>query len=247
GRIRPMTRPALPAGICFDYGSTLVEFSRPVAAIAAAGEDLAGKLPLGGSAWHGTAGEFAVALDLLLDRLIAEGHRELGTREVDIEGIRKQAIQQLLGCDLNPELDAELEVGLQRAWVAGAHPVEPALRVLDQLKARGVRIGLCSNAPYPPALMYEQLDRLDLRRYFDAVLFSSEIGWRKPDPRIFSELLTRLGLPPGSVWFVGDEWEADIEGARRVGMRAILTPAATAPDQVREQLSHWVDLVKLVG
>lgn len=242
-----MTRPALAAGICFDYGSTLVEFSRPVAAIAAAGEALAGKLPLGGSVWNGTAGEFAVALDLMLDRLIAEGHRELGTREVDIEAIHQEAIQRLLGCALNPELSTELGVALQRAWVAGASPVEPALRVLDQLKARGVRVGLCSNAPYPPALMYEQLDRLELRRYFDAVLFSSEIGWRKPDPRIFSELLTRLGLPPSSVWFVGDEWEADIEGARGVGMRAILTPAAKAPDEAAAQLSHWGDLVKLVS
>jgi HAD superfamily hydrolase (TIGR01549 family) len=242
-----MTRPALPAGICFDYGSTLVEFSRPVAAIAAVGEDLEGQLPLRGSAWNGTAGEFAVALDQVLDHLIAEGHRELGTCEVDIEAIYQLAIQQLLGCALNPELSAELGVALQRAWVAGAHPIEPALTVVDQLKARGVRIGLCSNAPYPPALLYEQLDRLDLRRYFDAVLFSSEIGWRKPDPRIFSELLTRLGLSPSSVWFVGDEWEADIEGAQGVGMRAILTPAARAPDQGTTRLSHWGDLVKLVG
>jgi len=242
-----MTAPGLPAGICFDYGSTLVDFRRPVAAIAAAGEGLAGKLPLAGSAWSGNAGEFAVALDLLLDRLIDEGHRELGTREVDIEAIQKEAIQQLLGCALDPELNGELGAALQRAWVAGANPVRPALRVVNQLRERGLRIGLCSNAPYPPALMYEQLDRLDLRPYFDAVLFSSEIGWRKPDPRIFSELLIRMGLPASSVWFVGDEWEADIEGARGVGMPAILGPAAKSPVAAAAQLSEWGDLVTLLG
>lgn len=242
-----MTRPALAAGICFDYGSTLVDFTRPVGAIAAAGEGLAGELPLAGSAWNGTAGEFAVALDVLVDRLIGEGHRELGTREVDIEAIHQEATQQLLGRVLNPDLSAELGAALQRAWVAGANPVGPALKVVNQLRERGVRIGLCSNAPYPPALMYEQLDRLDLRQYFDAVLFSSEIGWRKPDPRIFSELLTRIGLPASSVWFVGDEWEADIEGARGVGMPAILAPAAKAPVVTAAQLSHWDDLVKLLG
>jgi HAD superfamily hydrolase (TIGR01509 family) len=242
-----MTRPARPAGICFDYGSTLVHFTRPLAAIAAAGEDLAGKLPLMGSAWNGTAGEFALALDLLLDGLIAERHRELGTREVDIEAIHQEAIYQLLGAGINPELTAELGAALQRAWVAGANPVGPALRVVDQLKQRGVRIGLCSNAPYPPALMYEQLDRLGLRRYFDAVLFSSEIGWRKPDPRIFSEVLTRMGLRPSSVWFVGDDWEADIQGAREAGMRALLAPAAKAPEATAVQLSRWGDLVTLLA
>jgi HAD superfamily hydrolase (TIGR01509 family) len=242
-----MTRPAHPAGICFDYGSTLVYFTRPLAAIAAAGENLAGKLPLAGSDWNGTAGEFAVALDLLLDRLITEAHRELGTREVDIEAIQREAIQQLLGRGINTDLNAELGVALQRAWVSGASPVEPALRVVDQLKERGVRIGLCSNAPYPPALMYEQLDRLGLRRYFDAVLFSSEIGWRKPDPRIFSEVLTRMGLRPSSVWFVGDDWEADIQGAREAGMRALLAPAAKAPEATAVQLSRWGDLVTLLA
>jgi putative hydrolase of the HAD superfamily len=242
-----MTAPGLPAGICFDYGSTLVDFTRPVAAIAAAGEALAANLPLAGSAWKGTAGEFAVALDLLLDRLIDEGHRELGVREVDIEAIHLEATRQLLGCVLNPGLGAELGTALQRAWVAGANPVRPALRVVNQLREGGLRIGLCSNAPYPPALMYEQLDRLDLRRYFDAVLFSSEIGWRKPDPRIFSELLMRMGLPASSVWFVGDEWEADIEGARGVGMPAILAPAAKAQVAAAPQLSEWGELVKLLG
>jgi putative hydrolase of the HAD superfamily len=242
-----MTAPALPAGICFDYGSTLVDFTRPVAAIAAAGEGLAGKLPLAGSAWKGTAGELAVALDLLLDRLVGEGHRKLGTREVDIEAIHQEAIEQLLGCALNPELSAEFGAALQRAWVAGANPVGPALRVVNQLRERGVRIGLCSNAPYSPDLMYEQLDRLDLRRYFDAVVFSSEIGWRKPDPRIFSELLQRIGLPASSVWFVGDDWEADIEGARGVGMQAILAPAGKAPVAAAAQLSQWGDLVKRLG
>jgi HAD superfamily hydrolase (TIGR01509 family) len=237
----------LPAGICFDYGFTLVDFARPVAAIAAAGEGMAGELPLADSGWGGTAGEFAVALDQLIDRLIGEGYSEIGWREVDIEAIHQAALHQLLRSQGSAELSAEFGAALQRAWVEGAAPVIPALKVLQQLRERGVRIGLCSNAPYPPALMYEQLDRLDLRRYFDAVLFSSEIGWRKPDPRIFSEILARMGLPASSVWFLGDDWEADIKGAQRAGMRAILAPGAKAPGAAAEQLSQWEDLVSLLG
>jgi HAD superfamily hydrolase (TIGR01509 family) len=242
-----VTGPDVPEGICFDYGSTLVNFERPVAAIAAAGEGLVADLPLSGGAWSGRAGEFAVALDLLLDQLIAEGHRDRGDREVDIDAIHADAIRQLLGRDLSPQLTARLEAALQRAWVEGAAPVEPALQALRRLREQGVQIGLCSNAPYPPALMYEQLDRLDLRRYFDAVVFSSEIGWRKPDPRIFSEVLARMALPANSVWFVGDDWEADIKGAQHAGMRALLAPGVTAPDGSAEQLGRWEDLENLLG
>lgn len=242
-----MTGRDVPAGICFDYGSTLVNFERPVAAIAAAGEGLAAELPLAGSAWGGSAAEFTVALDLLLDRLIAEGHRGLGNQEVDIVAIHAGAVRQLLGHDLDPQLTSRLGVVLQRAWVEGAAPIEPALAALDRLREQRVRTGLCSNAPYPPALMYEQLERLDLRRYFDAVLFSSEIGWRKPDPRIFSEVLARMALPASSVWFVGDDWEADIQGAQQAGMRAMLAPGSMAPDKSWEQLSQWEDLQILLG
>jgi len=235
-----------PAGICFDYGSTLVSFERPVAAIAAAGEGLAGDLELRGSAWTGSAGEFAVALDLLLDRLIVEGHRDLGDREVDIDAIHTDAIRQLLGRDLGRPLCARLEAALQRAWVEGATLIEPALAVLRRLRDQGVRTGLCSNAPYPPWLMYEQLDRLGLRRYLDAVLFSSEIGWRKPDPRIFAEILARMALPASSVCFVGDDWAADIKGAQQAGMRAILAPGAVAPDDSAERLGRWEELQNLL-
>lgn len=242
-----MTGSDVPAGICFDYGSTLVNFERPLAAIAAAGEGLAAELPLAGSAWAGRAADFAVALDQLLDRLIAEGHRDLGNQEVDIEAINAHAVRQLLGRDLAPQLSARLRVGLQRAWVEGAAPVEPALAVVRRLREQGVRTGLCSNAPYPPDLMYEQLDRLDLRRCFDAVLFSSEIGWRKPDLRIFSEVLARMALPASTVWFVGDDWEADIKGAQQAGMRALLAPGAMAPDGSAEQLGQWEDLPNLLG
>ncbi|MGH7705991.1 MAG: HAD family hydrolase, partial [Candidatus Dormibacteria bacterium] len=95
--------------------------------------------------------------------------------------------------------------------------------------------------------MREQLERLEVAQYFDATVFSSEIGWRKPDPRIFRELLSRLGLSAAEVWFVGDEWEADIEGAEAAGMRAILAPGVGQPGAGALQLSSWGDLLSLVG
>jgi putative hydrolase of the HAD superfamily len=235
-----------PRGICFDYGRTLVQIQRPVTAIAAAGVALAEELSLQQSEWTGTPAEFAVSLDELLDQLIGAEQRAHPWHEVEFGTIHRQAMHQLLGKWPSQDVSQRVAATLQRAWVSGVRVVPEARASLATLRERGIRIGLCSNAPFPTDLMYEQLDRLAIRQYFDAVLFSSEIGWRKPDPRVFAELLARLTLPASSVWFVGDEWEADIQGARAAGMRAILAPGAGVPGEEAEGLGQWSDLALLI-
>jgi HAD superfamily hydrolase (TIGR01509 family) len=232
-----------PTGIGFDYGHTLVDFTRPDAAIEAAGETLEDELELGTSKWAGTSAEFALALDQLVDQLIDQRQRANRWREVDFEELHRLAMHHLLGRWPTDELSGLVGVALQRAWVEGVAPIEPAREVLAGLKERGIRLALCSNAPFPPRQMHEQLERFHLVGYFDAVLFSSEIGWRKPDSRIFAEMLQRLRLPARSVWFIGDEWEADIEGATAAGMKAILAPGARAPESGADQLTAWSDLL----
>ncbi|MGA7173658.1 MAG: HAD family hydrolase, partial [Candidatus Dormiibacterota bacterium] len=232
-----------PIGIGFDYGHTLVDFTRPDAAIAAAGETLAEELDLGSSKWVGTPGEFALALDQLVDQLIDERQRANRWREVDFEELHQLGMHLLLGRWPSDQLSELVGVTVQRAWVEGVAPIEPARAILAQLKEQGIRLALCSNAPFPSRQMHEQLERFQLVGYFDAVLFSSEIGWRKPDPRIFAEMLHRLGLPARSVWFIGDEWEADIKGATAAGIKAILAPGARAPEAGADQLTAWSDLL----
>ena len=78
-------------------------------------------------------------------------------------------------------------------------------------------------------LRHEQLHRtrrgvrraglpLDL---FDAVVVSCEIGCRKPDPEMFNHVTGLLGVHAGSVVLV-DDFEPNVEGARRVGWHGIL-------------------------
>ncbi len=96
---------------------------------------------------------------------------------------------------------------------------------LDALRARGVRIGVVSNWDERlPAL----LGGLGLAERLDAVVHSSEVGYEKPDPRIFLEALDRLGhgpaqgADPEEAVHVGDRLKEDVEGAANVGMRALL-------------------------
>ncbi len=104
----------------------------------------------------------------------------------------------------------------ERAVVAGG--AEP---LLGWLRGHGVRIGLISNTIWPA-----EVHRLDLARYglldhIEALVFSSETGLWKPDPRIFQLALDQLGVPPKRAVFVGDRLMEDVQGAQRAGLRAV--------------------------
>lgn len=65
------------------------------------------------------------------------------------------------------------------------------------------------------------LAAIGLGRYFEGALAAREAGVLKPDPRIFALLLERAGLGTAQVVHVGDDAVADVEGARRAGVRPV--------------------------
>jgi putative hydrolase of the HAD superfamily len=56
---------------------------------------------------------------------------------------------------------------------------------------------------------------------FQSVIFSSDFGRKKPDPRIFLEAVRQLGLEPEEIMCIGDNFDNDITPAARLGMRAL--------------------------
>jgi putative hydrolase of the HAD superfamily len=109
-----------------------------------------------------------------------------------------------------------------RTLVSEARLFPDTLPALDELKFRGYRMGVVSNTPWgsPEYLWENQLVRFGLMPYFGACVFSSGVGFRKPDVRIFQAALDRLGAVAAKTLFVGDDAQADIVGAAGVGMRA---------------------------
>ncbi len=83
------------------------------------------------------------------------------------------------------------------------------------------------------------------------IIVSEEAGYRKPDPRIFQDALEATGLAdPGQIMFVGDNPEADIDGAKRFGMKAAWVrrgrqypPDLMPPDHVIDHVTEVRDIV----
>lgn len=86
-------------------------------------------------------------------------------------------------------------------------------------------VGLISNFSYGEAIR-KALRKLRLNRFFDAVVISDEVGWRKPHPKIFQIFLDELKLDPDEAIYVGDDLKYDIEGAKAVGMKAVLVSSS---------------------
>jgi putative hydrolase of the HAD superfamily len=127
----------------------------------------------------------------------------------------------------------------RRRFEIGLVEVEPAiLAALDRLRAAGIRVGIVSDAG---ADDIESWPRSPLRDRFDAVLFSFELGIRKPDSRIYEMALAKLETRPADAIFVGDGGSEEHRGARNVGMRTVLVTRLLGlwqPDIIPDRRAH---------
>jgi FMN phosphatase YigB (HAD superfamily) len=236
----------LPTTVCFDYGGTLVQIGYPEEGLLEAGAEVADLLGIIGT--EAERRQLGTQIDALVDQLIAKAHLADPLLEVDIYRVYGTALESTLGLVLDgPQVRVVCHL-FQRPW-KDAISVDPkAVSALHQLKREGARLGLLSNSPYPASLMREMLAGQGLQQPFDAIVFSSEVGVRKPAPQAFASLLDRLGSAPEESWFVGDEWKADIEGSAGAGMTPILAPRGRAEETAAGsevvQLKSWPELLE---
>ena len=91
--------------------------------------------------------------------------------------------------------------------------------VLRRLAESGLRIGLISNTHRCLASFQSHFE---LQGLVSATVSSSDHGLMKPHPSIFTAALQLLGVEAGEAVMVGDSFKHDVQGALKVGMRAIL-------------------------
>ncbi len=134
-------------------------------------------------------------------------------------------------------LDDEAADACLRAYNWGSIPgvrlYPDALEVIHHLRARGLRLGLVTNAFAPMWMREREMARLGLPPdLFGCRVCSADVGYLKPHPAIFQHALRSLGVRPEEAVFVGDNPEADIAGAQGVGMRAILRLGHRLPPMI---------------
>lgn len=89
---------------------------------------------------------------------------------------------------------------------------------LDFLKREGIRTGVISNISYAGIVVKERINNMLPGNDFEFIIPSSEYIFRKPNRRIFDLALRKARLRPEDVWYIGDQYDCDVEGARNAGM-----------------------------
>ena len=101
--------------------------------------------------------------------------------------------------------------------------VEPGVRrLLEDIRSTGLKLGLVSNTFIPGEVLDRHLQQQNLLDLLPVRVYSCDVAYRKPHPGIFTAALQRLNLEPARTMFVGDSMPADVAGAKRVGMVAVL-------------------------
>ncbi len=211
------------AAVLFDLGNTLWHFpNRPPQDVVAAETRRSIFRLLRGWGFEVTPERFLLASDI---RKAAEGAEELAFQgdclDPDYSEICRRAAARH-GLALTPEQGEELweAWNLEGAFV-GRALFPDVLETMHWLKGRGYRLGSVTNRRWAGPRFQQEMRDLGLTDLFEVVAASCQVGYMKPDPRLFHYALDRMGIEPEEAVMVGDSLRGDVEGSQALGMTAV--------------------------
>ncbi len=134
-------------------------------------------------------------------------------------------------------------------------PVAGVAEALKRLHGR-YKLAVVSDAIVSPGRALRRLlGSYDFERYFDAFIFSDEVGRSKPHPLMFETAASVLGVAVTAMLHVGDREHNDITGPKALGMKTVLftgtraaEPGASAADAVCARHEDLPDIIdRLAG
>jgi FMN phosphatase YigB (HAD superfamily) len=207
-------------GVLFDYGRTLVTFTYPT-------QELLGVLRDFHPRIEAALGVPAPEADAILHDVLLPMEKyvnRMSEDEVDYMDVYRDSWRRA-GMRLPDDLLHEILDAEQRCWDHAVRVDADAPRVLAWLGGQGIKRGICSNAPFPPEMMRRQVQSNGIADRVEAMVFSSEIGRRKPAPEVYEAALAAIDTRAERTLFVGDRVREDYEGPRALGMRAVIVTA----------------------
>jgi putative hydrolase of the HAD superfamily len=231
--------------VLFDFGHTLVDFARTEDALREAYTIVRDRL----AGWvedraPPEVDELVVRIAGAVDDMVGRSYMERRLEELDQVALFAEAFGAI-GYELPRELLHEVAEIDHDSFSRSLTAPPETLETLARLREMGLSLGVISNVSLLPEKLRADVDALGIGRYLGSAVFSSEVGVRKPDPRIFRRALSELDADPAHAVFVGDRLNDDIVGAQAVGMRTILTrqfrqeePKDVRPDAVVERIGE---------
>ena len=97
--------------------------------------------------------------------------------------------------------------------------VEGSYEILEYLSSKNYKLHILSNGFQE--VTYRKCEFSGIKNYFETITSADEINVRKPQREIYEYALKKAGAKPRESIMIGDDWIADVEGAKAVGLNAI--------------------------
>lgn len=125
------------------------------------------------------------------------------------------------------------------------HLLESAREVLEHLKGRYTMHIITNGFAEIQAI---KMDSAEIAHYFTQVVTSENANAKKPDPRVFAFALEAAGATVAESLMIGDNYEADIRGAKSVSMDTVFynTAGLVVDDQPTYNIRHWNELLAIL-
>lgn len=154
---------------------------------------------------------------------------------------RESWTRALAACGVDDAaLARELDVRFDEERSAANPFIMGAEEALHELR-RHYRLAMVTNGI--PDVQRTKIERASLAEYFDLLIVSGELGYGKPDARIYEETARRLGVSPAACIMVGDNFRRDVLGAQEAGIRGVWI--SIGRDQPASDVSPWMTIVSL--
>jgi putative hydrolase of the HAD superfamily len=101
----------------------------------------------------------------------------------------------------------------------GMEPLPEAIDTVRWLRSTGRRLALLTNGA--AAAQRKKITRFDITDLFDAIFVEGELGFGKPDERVYRRALEVLGVEPAEAWMVGDNLDWDVAAPQKIGMTGV--------------------------
>ena len=207
--------------VIFDYGNTLIELSsKQVVLLNDALFDLV-------TSFFGPCDR--ESFTAIRKRQILAPYASEEFIENDREGICIELIEELFSVVPSAgQVEAMLELK-EKIFVDVVELPDFVIPLLERLNEK-YRLAFISNYPCRASVV-NSLKKCQIFDMFESIVVSGEIGRVKPHPDIFRKCLDELGVNPEVCVYVGDNWLADIQGAKRLGMHAVHTTQYVSYEQ----------------
>ena len=140
-------------------------------------------------------------------------------RDVIAKTLRDMNLQSIGQIPISEEIGNSIADFFSARREELVHPFPGAIETLQTFKDRGYGMALLTNGA--AETQRNKIDRFDLEHFFKIILVEGELGFGKPDARVYNMALEHLGAEPQDAMMIGDNLEWDIKGAQALGIKGI--------------------------